>query len=88
METTLGLEKVAMRKNGELKDGTYGEGSGRLQNPDKRILLMLSPESIREFIYMNDKNGLSYDRKAIITTGMSLGSNGSWCGSHLTQERP
>ncbi|MEM7298840.1 MAG: hypothetical protein AAF391_11305, partial [Bacteroidota bacterium] len=76
--------KLQCINEGQWQDGVDGQGSGRLPNPGKRFFLKLAADSVREVNGMRDANGLSYARKAMIMTGMSLSVNGTWSESQLT----
>jgi len=60
--------------------------SGKLKNPGKAFFLRLAAESVREVNSQTDKNGVSFARKAMVMTGMSLNYNGQWEEKQLTQE--
>lgn len=77
--------KAEMIQTGQWMGGNEG-GSGKLCNPGKRFFLKLAAESVHEVNCMKDKDGLSYARKAMIRTGMSLNINGKWEESQLSSE--
>lgn len=60
-------------------------GSSKLINPGKKFFFKLAADAVREASNMKDSNGTSYVRKAMIMTGISLGYDGTWSESHLTQ---
>ena len=74
--------KVKLIDGGERMKSASGS-SGKLKNPGKFFFLRLAAESVREVNAQKDKNGLSYARKAMMRTGMSLNLNGKWEESQL-----
>ena len=74
--------KVQLIERGEWMNSACGS-SGKLKNPGKHFFLRLAAESVREVNAQKDKNGLSYARKAMMRTGMSLNLNGKWVESQL-----
>lgn len=78
--------KLQCVKIGAWKDGGKCNGSGRLVNPGKRFFLQLASDAVRTVNRMKDSKGISYARKAMVMTGMSLGYDGVWSESQLTQD--
>lgn len=69
-----------------IKDGLWTAGSGKLPNPGKPFFLKLAASCVRDVNEQRDRNGLSYARKAMIRTGMSLNVNGLWQESQLADD--
>ena len=69
--------KVGMMNRGEWM-GIGAGSSGKLKNPGKTFFLKLAADAVRDINAQQDKNGLSYARKAMIRTGMGLNLNGRW----------
>lgn len=69
--------KVGLIERGEWMRSESGS-SGKLKNPGKQFFLKLAADSVRDVNAQKDKEGLSYARKAMIRTGMSLNLNGNW----------
>lgn len=79
-----------LHKASEIARGAWmGSGSGasgKLRNPGKAFFLKLAAKAVREVNAQRDKNGVSYARKAMIRTGMSLNLNGLWEEKQLSDE--
>lgn len=75
---------MACVRRGLWKDGDIGNRSGRLVHPGKRFFRKLAADSVREGNCMKDKNGVSYARKAMAMTWMSLGYDDVWQEGKLT----
>lgn len=60
--------------------------SGKIPNPGKRFFLKMTANAIREVNRMKDKSGISFARRSMIMTGMSLNINGKWEESQLTEQ--
>lgn len=75
--------KSEMIGTGQRRGGTEGS-SGKLRNTGKLFFLKLAADSVRDFNSVSDKYGLSYARKAMIRTGMSLNLNRKWEESQVS----
>ena len=74
-------------QRGEWQNRSRKNGcSGALKNPGKTFFLELAAQSVRSVNAQRDKNGLSYARKAMIRTGLSLDVNGEWHVKQLSPE--
>jgi len=73
-------------RNGDWQQTADGKGSGKLRNPGKRFFLQLAADAVRAVNAQKDSNGVSYARKAMVMTGMSLNYNGLWEESQLTSD--
>ncbi|CDF38688.1 unnamed protein product [Chondrus crispus] len=77
-------------KAGEIARGSWmGSGpgaSGKLKNPGKGFFLKLAANAVREVNNQRDKNGVSFARKSMIRTGLSLNLNGLWEEKQLSSE--
>lgn len=71
---------------GDWQDGVDGTGSGKLLNPGKKFFLKLAADSVRDVNNQRDKDGVSYARRAMIRTGMSLNLEGVWSEAQLTED--
>lgn len=78
--------KYGLITQGLWQDGIDGSGSGKLQNPGKAFFLQLAADSVKEVNNQKDSSGISYARKAMVMTGLSLGLNGAWSESQLTSD--
>jgi hypothetical protein len=67
----------------KIKEGSWSNGSGKLLNPGKTFFLKLAAASVSRVNEMRDRSGLTYARKAMIRTGLSLNLNGLWEGAQL-----
>lgn len=66
--------------------GSDQESSGNLNNPVKAFVLKLASNAVRAVNTQRDNNGISYRRKAMIRTGLSLNLNGLWEEKQLFSE--
>ena len=57
---------------------TDGQWSGKLINPGKRFFLQLAADSVEDVNREVDCDHISYARKAMIRSGMSLAIDGTW----------
>lgn len=86
------LKEVWHRKWNEYKYGCIRNGeldttkSGKIPNPGKRFFLKLAADVTKEVNQMKDRNGISYARKAMMMTGLSLGMDGRWSESQLSDQ--
>lgn len=64
----------------------WTSGSGMLPNPGKSFFLKLAAKVVREVNQQRDKTGVTYARRAMIRTGMSLNLNGLWEEGQLSDE--
>lgn len=71
-----------MYKNACLRDEKWkddapsGDKSEKLLNPGKEFFLKLAAKVVKDMNHMKDKNGISYARKSMIMTGLSLNIDG------------
>lgn len=61
-----------------IEENRWKDSSGKLINPGKTFYLRLAADAVREVNRQHDEDGLSYVRKAIIRTGLTLNLNGLW----------
>lgn len=69
-----------------VQQNKWKDSSGKLLNPGKRFFLQLAADSVRDVNRQSDADGLSFARKAMIMTGLSLNTNGRWEICQLTPE--
>lgn len=78
------LYKYKCVAEGEWQSTNEGQGSGRLINPGKRFFLKLAADVVRDVNNQRDSAGVSYARRAMIRTGLSLNLQGVWTEDQLT----
>lgn len=58
--------------------GMWQDASGKLRNLEKKFVLNLSAESLREGLHLQDENGFSYSGIAMIRISMAMNINNLW----------
>lgn len=72
-------------KMSHIRECIWKDSSRRVINPGRRFL-KLAADSVAEFNRQRDLEGIKYDRKVMILTGMELNKNGNWEERQLKPE--
>lgn len=82
------LKKIELIRENHWQDRVRRDGtwSGKLQQPGKQFFLRLAADSVRAVNAQRDANRLTYARKAMIRTGLSLDVDGVWRVEQLYPE--
>lgn len=54
--------------------------------PGKKVFLKLAADAVKDVNNQRNQNVISYARRAMVITGMSLNLNGSWYEDQLNDE--
>ena len=82
-------KKSQMLQAGDFSNAPRGADSafsGKLNNPGKLYFLSLAAAAIQEVNQRKDGRGISYARKCMIRTGLSLDIDGTWHVGQLSHE--
>ncbi|KAL0241149.1 hypothetical protein GEMRC1_006384 [Eukaryota sp. GEM-RC1] len=70
-----------------IENKLYAEGSGKIKNPGKKLMLDFAKEAVDYVNSRQDASGISFARKSMIRCGLSLDVVGRWQISQLYPQR-